>query len=227
MAGPRGFAEALVELPVLLRLGTSFAKSAVLADLSRLMLCMIRGRSLASNLLSVGQNVKIKKARLPEATQPFLFSNYGGGEHIAHPPIYTVDVIDISSFCKAAFLKKSAELYASGHSLSEVALKLDAPKSSVRKTLVEGGAAIRPHYKDRKGESVGTSVYGFTKVLGELVEDQKEQKIIQLMLHHWRSGKGFTDIARILNRQKIGPRQAKEWDGGTIRKIILRQKPHD
>jgi hypothetical protein len=152
----------------------------------------------------------------------------GGAVDKSRPPLYLIDYIDISSFFKPALFQKAAQIYASGHSLSEVALRLNVPKSSIRKTLVDGGLALRPHCKDASSASVGSVPYGYARITGVLVEDQKEQRIIQLMIHHWQSGRGFTDIARLLNSQKIRPRTAPQWDGGTVRKVILRhqkQKP--
>jgi hypothetical protein len=67
-------------------------------------------------------------------------------------------------------------------------------------------------------------LYGYARIAGELVEDQKEQKVIQLMLHHWRSGKTFVDVAKLLNNQKIRPRLASRWSDTTVRNIILRHK---
>ena len=83
---------------------------------------------------------------------------------------------------------------------------------------------LRPHARELSGDAAGTAPYGFVRIAGELVEDRKEQKIIQLMIHHWRSGLGFTDIARRLNSQKVKPRMAAQWDGGTVRKLVLRHQ---
>jgi hypothetical protein len=61
-------------------------------------------------------------------------------------------------------------------------------------------------------------------VAGELIKDNKEQKVIQLMMKYWSLGHGFAAIAKSLNHQKIKPRVAKIWDGGTVRKIILKNQ---
>jgi hypothetical protein len=149
---------------------------------------------------------------------------YGGGGWTTHPPIYFIDSIDLSSFYKPALIKKAAEIYGEGHSLAEVSHRLDVPKSSVRKTLRDAGVNLRPHPKGRRGKCVGSTPYGYVRLLEELFEDQKEQRIIQVILHHWKSGKKFSHIAEILDRQKLRPRVAEKWDGGTIRKIIIRSK---
>lgn len=146
----------------------------------------------------------------------------GGVGLITHPPLYFIDNIDISSFCKPTFFKRAAELYESGQSLQQVAQQLDQPKSTVRKTLLDRGIALRPHPKNQKGNVSGTIPYGFVRIGGELIPDTKEQRIIQLMKNYWQSGNGFMEIARTLNNQKLMPRMARKWDGGTIRKIIAR-----
>jgi hypothetical protein len=85
--------------------------------------------------------------------------------------------------------------------------------------------ALRPHCGVQSNEATWSAPYGYARIAGDLVEDQKEQRIIQLMIHHRQSGTGFTDIARLLNGKKIRPRTAAQWDGGTVRKIVLRHNP--
>ena len=109
-------------------------------------------------------------------------------------------------------------MYRDGHSLSEVAIRLDLPKSSVRKAIQRSGTELR-----RRKRGVGSAPYGYVWIKGELIEDQREQRVIQIILEHWQAGKMFSDIAALLNRQKIRPRMAEKWDGGTIRKVLKRK----
>ena len=165
------------------------------------------------------------KTKKPLRTKPKrLQKNYGGGGSTTHPPLYFVDSIDISSFCKPSIIRKAVDSYASGRSLSEVAQELNIPKSTARMTVLKGGVELRPHPSGRADGTTGTAPYGYTWIFGERVEDKKEQKVIQLMVKHWTSGMSFNAIAKSLNRQKIKPRSAPLWDNGTVRKIILRQQ---
>ena len=151
----------------------------------------------------------------------FSDSVYGGAFERTHPPLYMIDCIDISSFWPPRINQKASELYKDGHSLSEVAVRLDLPKSTVRKVIQRSGAELRPHAR-RRGRAIGSAPYGYVWIEGELIEDQREQRVIQIILEHWWAGKKFSDIAEVLNRQKIRPRLAEKWDGGTIRKIVIR-----
>lgn len=135
-----------------------------------------------------------------------------------------VDYIDISSFWRPRINQKASELYNDGHSLSEVAARLNLPKSTVRNAIQRSGAELRPHARSRKGRAIGSAPYGYVWIKGELIEDQREQRVIQIILEHWQAGKKFSAIAEVLNRQKIRPRVAEKWDGGTIRKILIRRK---
>lgn len=146
----------------------------------------------------------------------------GGGIEKSHPPLYMVDYIDISSFWRPRINQKASKLYEEGHSLSEVAVRLDMPKSSARKAILKSGTDLRPHARRHNKRAIGSAPYGFVWIKGDLIEDQREQRVIQIILGHWHAEKNFSDIAAILNRQKIRPRVAEKWDGGTIRKIILR-----
>jgi|GEM_PF-5535324 len=58
--------------------------------------------------------------------------------------------------------------------------------------------------------------------MGELVRDEREHKMIQIVLDYYHRGMSFNAIAKKLSDQKIHPRSAKSWDNGTVRKIILK-----
>lgn len=146
----------------------------------------------------------------------------GAGEMTISPRLYLIDYIDISSFLKETLFEKAAQIYQSGLSLAQAAQTLLIPKSTLRDTLVAGGMALRPNTSGMDKKDVGAPYYGYLRIDGKLIKDPREQKIIRLMISHWQSGMSFNAIAKKFNSQKIKPRTAKEWNNGTIRKIILR-----
>jgi len=81
---------------------------------------------------------------------------------------------------------------------------------------------LRPTTKGMNRSEIGAPNFGHVRIDGKVVKDPKEQKLIRLMVSYWQSGMSFNAIAKKFNGQKIKPRTAKEWNNGTIRKIILR-----
>lgn len=146
----------------------------------------------------------------------------GAGETTLSPLLYLIDSIDISSFCKDTLFEKAAQIYQSDLSLSLAAQTLQIPKSTLRDTLVQGGMPLRPTTSGMDKRDIGAPNFGHVRIDGKVVKDPKEQKLIRLMISYWKSGMSFNAIAKKFNDQKIKPRTAKEWNNGTIRKIILR-----
>ena len=81
---------------------------------------------------------------------------------------------------------------------------------------------LRPTTSGMDKRDIGAPQFGHVRIDGKVVKDPKEQKLIRLMISYWKSGMSFNAIAKKFNDQKIKPRTAKEWNNGTIRKIILR-----
>lgn len=146
----------------------------------------------------------------------------GAGETTISPLLYLIDSIDISSFFKETLFEKTSQIYHSGLSLAQISQTLLIPKSTVRDTLVEGGLALRPNTSGMSKSDIGAPTYGYVRIDGKILKDPREQKLIRLMISYWQSGMSFNAIAKKFNCQKIKPRTAKEWNNGTIRKIILR-----
>jgi hypothetical protein len=108
-------------------------------------------------------------------------------------------------------------------SLQRVAHELKISKTTIRTTLLKSGHTLRPHTGSRQSDEVGAAPYGFARIDGTLLKDPKEQRNIQLILSHWKSGMSFTAIAKELNRLKIKPRMASRWSDTSIRNLVLRQ----
>ena len=68
----------------------------------------------------------------------------------------------------------------------------------------------------------GATPYGYCLHRGALIEDPKEQKVVQIILSHWQSGVGFETIASTLNRQKFVTKMGKPWTYFAVRSVIQR-----
>ena len=79
-------------------------------------------------------------------------------------------------------------------------------------------------HKKSKGERVGTIPFGFT-LLNDgktLVEDKKEQGIIELLELLRESGLSYGKISDILNRKSVPTKKiGAKWQGTTVRNILM------
>lgn len=74
------------------------------------------------------------------------------------------------------------------------------------------------------GFAYGAPSYGFNAVDGELVENAKEQEVIQLIRRHKRSGKSLREIASFLDAQGITTKRGKAWQANQVKEILDRCK---
>jgi len=87
-----------------------------------------------------------------------------------------------------------------------------------------------------KNEWFGKAPYGYTiesdlignrKKNTRLIENQEEQKILNIMKELRKEGKSYTEIAKFLNEQKINTRHTRadkksDWYSTTVRNILIR-----
>lgn len=104
-------------------------------------------------------------------------------------------------------------------------------KTTLRQTLIDGGADLRPSNRSRPDNPkrtprahIGVAPYGYCIIHGKLVEVPKEQQTVQLILRLRSKGKNLTAIAAHLNSHKVKPRTAKSWDHSIVRSIIKRHQ---
>ena len=79
-------------------------------------------------------------------------------------------------------------------------------------------------HKKSKGERVGTIPFGFTlQDDGKtLVEDRKEQGVIELLELLRESGLSYGKISDILNRKSVPTKKkGAKWQGTTVRNILM------
>ena len=147
-----------------------------------------------------------------------------------YPPGQPHDKIYIYGLSTQGIFEKAAPLYECGESLRAISRKLNIPKSTIRKTLLEGGVALRSRGKRplwelsrRRKTALRCAPYGNCLVNGKLVEDPREAAVIQLIMDWWQEGVSHCAIARRLNDQSIKPRRAAQWSQPTVGFIIKRQ----
>ena len=83
-------------------------------------------------------------------------------------------------------------------------------------------------HKKSKGERVGTIPFGFILLADgkTLVEDQKEQAIIELLELLRESGLSYGKISDILNRKSVPTKKTgAKWQGTTVRNILMAKHP--
>ena len=156
----------------------------------------------------------------------------------ANPPIsalrQVIDYIEIFDLSYQGIFDKASVLYASGSSLRAIADELAISKTTIRQTLIRGGIVLQPSNGrpivksiSLKRRHIGHAPYGFVSINGQLIEDPKEQSIIQKILKLRSAEMSLSDIARKLNELRIKPRSSKAWDHSTVRSILNRYQKNE
>lgn len=79
--------------------------------------------------------------------------------------------------------------------------------------------------KRRRGERLGGyRPYGSNVKGKKLVPDEDEQAVLKAILKGVGGGKGYSEIAGILNRKGIQPARGKKWYASSVRSVVLRAK---
>jgi DNA invertase Pin-like site-specific DNA recombinase len=82
-------------------------------------------------------------------------------------------------------------------------------------------------FRRKNGKITSHIPYGYvrsTEDKSKLIKDVSEQRVIELILKYSQEGVGHTEIAKILNRNKIPTKRNKEWKASTIDRIVTYQK---
>jgi DNA invertase Pin-like site-specific DNA recombinase len=114
--------------------------------------------------------------------------------------------------------------------LRDIAKELQITRHLARKVLLAHNVGLRRSNRGLKGADsktagryIGTAPYGYFIQLGKLVEDNREQQTIQLIMKLRSMGKSQAAIARYLNDHKMRTRRSKKWDHSTIGNILKYQ----
>jgi hypothetical protein len=138
-------------------------------------------------------------------------------------------VIELFDLSRQGIFEKGADLYRSGWSLREIAIRLKVSKTHVRQSFVDYGVDLRSGNGRPKTTTsttvrrhIGIAPYGFFSLNGKLSEDPREQHVVEQILNLRSQGLAYNAIAKELNRLKVKPRNSKAWDHSIIRSIIKR-----
>lgn len=74
------------------------------------------------------------------------------------------------------------------------------------------------------GYAYGSPQFGLESVDGELVANESEQKAIEVIRRHRRSGKSYGKVADYLNAQNIPTKRGKQWSAMQVMRICKRLK---
>ena len=74
------------------------------------------------------------------------------------------------------------------------------------------------------GYAYGSPRFGLEAVEGELVTNESEQKAIELIRRHRRSGKSYGKVAEYLNTQNIPTKRGKQWSAMQVKRVCDRLK---
>ncbi len=144
-------------------------------------------------------------------------------------PLYFHDFIELSHSSAHRIIENAAELYHSGLTLREIAKRLVASKTAVRKTLLLQGVELRQPNGGRQRKNrepsaphIGVTPYGYTRLQGRLIPDANEMENVRLILELRHQGKSLGDIAKYLNVLGLKNRRGTPWEHSLVRNVIKR-----
>lgn len=68
----------------------------------------------------------------------------------------------------------------------------------------------------------GSPAFGLRSVNGELVRDPQEQRVIELIRRHHKSGKSLQQIANWLNSQGYTTKRGQDWKRISVKRVLDR-----
>lgn len=93
------------------------------------------------------------------------------------------------------------------------------PSNQIRERL-EQGRQIKAQNGGYAG--YGSPAFGQESVNGELINNAKEQEIIELIRRHHKSGKSLQQIADWLNHHDYVTKRGSEWKRISIKRVLDR-----
>ena len=91
-----------------------------------------------------------------------------------------------------------------------------------RDTIAERTQGGRKAKKESGGYAYGSPKFGEQSVEAVLVEDEDEQKVIEIIRKHYKSGKTFYGIAKFLNENNYVSKRGKLWSPQTVSNVYKR-----
>ncbi|ESA34917.1 recombinase [Leptolyngbya sp. Heron Island J] len=68
----------------------------------------------------------------------------------------------------------------------------------------------------------GSPAFGEKSVNGNLVADEKEQRVIELIRRHHKSGKSLQQIANWMNTQGYKTKRGRDWQRISVKRVLDR-----
>lgn len=96
-----------------------------------------------------------------------------------------------------------------------------------RDTIAERTQGGRKAKKELGGYAYGSPKFGEQSVESILVKDEDEQKVIEIIRKHYKSGKTFYGIAKFLNENNYLSKRGKLWTHQTVSNVYKRLYPKD
>ena len=94
------------------------------------------------------------------------------------------------------------------HDIDPIWIRLEAGR---KKKAEKGGYA-----------GYGSPAFGQRAVNGELVEDPKEQKVVDLIRRHHKSGKSLQQVADWLNHNGYATKRGQQWQRISVKRVLDR-----
>lgn len=141
------------------------------------------------------------------------------------------DTTEFFVFVKENIFDKVAPLYEQGLSLREIQAQVGISKTTIRRTLINGGVRLRESHPKAnlefwkaKGKQAAAPPYGFCYFQGQITPHPKEYETLLLIHKLSQNGINSNAIATELNRRRIPSRMAKLWSWNAIKNIVDRLK---
>jgi len=141
---------------------------------------------------------------------------------------------DFINLQASIFLPTKVELgqmYKTGLSLREVALRAGLSKTTVRDQLLEFGASLRSRVQSFRtplqairGKLPAKPPFGFWYCEGAVVRHPKEYPMLLVIIRKWKLGQSINSIADELQGKQIPSPMGKKWSWNSVNNIIQRVK---
>ena len=162
----------------------------------------------------------------------------GGRDWSAGAHAHIFDFIPLSKVPPAATAPEMASLYASGHSLVQIAKRFNKGKSTVKRTLLAHGVVLRTASGSKKSASIGQNKrrsanppFGFVLIRNSFLPHPAEIEVVREIKRLWQNGRGPRQIADRLNELGLQSRTKKPWAHsvvtGILRRISANQYPYN
>lgn len=136
----------------------------------------------------------------------------------------TVDTINISRDIekKGADLVSLSEKIDTTGASGKMIFNMLAVLNQFERDQVSERTQVAMQFKKSKNQAYSPTPYGYTRQGNELIIDKQEASNILKIKKMFETGKGYSEIARILNSENIPTKTGKIWRANTIYYLLQR-----